>query len=80
MENRAALLASHGYVTMALDYLTPKVTLETGKMRDCDYIEVSQTPTNTHFRGVLIASSNDVFLHLYWPLPPVLVELLITFF
>lgn len=66
MENRAALLASHGYVTMALDYLTPKITIETGKMRDCDYIEVSQTPTNTHFRGVLIGSSNDAFHHRYW--------------
>lgn len=40
VENRAALLASHGFASMALDYLTPKITLETGKMVGTDYFEV----------------------------------------
>lgn len=39
VENRAALLASHGFASMALDYLTPKITLETGKMVGNDYFE-----------------------------------------
>ncbi len=41
MEYRAALLASHGIASLALDYLTPKVTMETGKMVDFQYIEVN---------------------------------------
>lgn len=40
VESRAALLASHGFASMALDYLTPKITLETGKMVGNDYFEV----------------------------------------
>lgn len=40
MEYRAALLASHGIASMAIDYLTAKVTMETGKMVDNQYFEV----------------------------------------
>lgn len=40
MENRAALLASNGFACLALDYLTPRITLETGKMVGDDYFEV----------------------------------------
>lgn len=43
MEYRAALLASHGFATMALDYMTPKITMETGKMVGIDYLEVQLT-------------------------------------
>lgn len=43
MENRAALLASHGYAALALDYLTSRITMETGKMVGNDYFEVKQT-------------------------------------
>ncbi|XP_059191444.1 peroxisomal succinyl-coenzyme A thioesterase-like [Centropristis striata] len=39
VEYRAALLASHGIAAMALDYLTPKVVRETGKMVDNTYFE-----------------------------------------
>ncbi|CAJ1055935.1 peroxisomal succinyl-coenzyme A thioesterase-like [Xyrichtys novacula] len=39
VEYRAALLASHGIAALALDYLTPKVTMETGKMVEMDYFE-----------------------------------------
>lgn len=42
MEYRAALLASHGFATMALDYMTPKITIETGKMVGIDYLEVQR--------------------------------------
>lgn len=42
VEYRAALLASHGIASLALDYLTPKITRETGKMVDLQYIEVKQ--------------------------------------
>lgn len=42
MEYRAALLASHGFASMAIDYVTPKVTMETGKMVGNDYLEVKQ--------------------------------------
>lgn len=40
VEYRAALLASHGFAAMALDYITPKITMETGKMVGIDYLEV----------------------------------------
>lgn len=43
MEYRAALLASHGFASLALDYLTPKVTMETGKLVGNDYLEVKQS-------------------------------------
>ncbi|XP_037109787.1 peroxisomal succinyl-coenzyme A thioesterase-like [Syngnathus acus] len=39
VEYRAALFASHGFAAMALDYMTPKITLETGKMVDNTYFE-----------------------------------------
>nr|XP_057943706.1 peroxisomal succinyl-coenzyme A thioesterase-like [Doryrhamphus excisus] len=39
VEYRAALLASNGFAALALDYLTPKITQETGKMVDDSYIE-----------------------------------------
>ncbi|KAL7403380.1 hypothetical protein ABVT39_028280 [Epinephelus coioides] len=39
VEYRAALLASHGIASLALDYLTPKVTIETGKMVGNEYFE-----------------------------------------
>lgn len=41
MEYRAALLASHGIASMALDYLTCKYTMETGKIVEQDYFEVN---------------------------------------
>ena len=40
VEYRSALLASHGFASLALDYLTAKVTIETGKMVDNQYFEV----------------------------------------
>lgn len=43
MEYRAALLASHGFASMAIDYLTAKITMETGKMVDNQYFEVHLT-------------------------------------
>ncbi|XP_042338572.1 acyl-coenzyme A thioesterase 1-like, partial [Plectropomus leopardus] len=39
MEYRAALLASHGFASLALDFLTPKITMETGKIVDNEYFE-----------------------------------------
>ncbi|KAM9376639.1 peroxisomal succinyl-coenzyme A thioesterase-like [Pholidichthys leucotaenia] len=39
IEYRAALLASRGFAALALDYLTPKVTKETGKVVKNDYFE-----------------------------------------
>ncbi|XP_042337362.1 acyl-coenzyme A thioesterase 2, mitochondrial-like, partial [Plectropomus leopardus] len=39
VEYRAALLASNGIASLALDYLTPKVTIETQKMVDNEYFE-----------------------------------------
>ncbi|XP_043981596.1 peroxisomal succinyl-coenzyme A thioesterase-like isoform X2 [Gambusia affinis] len=40
VEYRAALLASHGIASMALDYLTCKYTMETGKIVEQDYFEL----------------------------------------
>ena len=40
VEYRSALLASHGFASLALDYLTPKITMETRKMVDHTYFEV----------------------------------------
>ncbi|TKS73838.1 Acyl-coenzyme A thioesterase 4 [Collichthys lucidus] len=42
IEYRAALLASHGIACLTLDYLTPEITMETGKMVDSQYIEVGR--------------------------------------
>ena len=41
VEYRASLLASHGIASLALDYLTPKITMETGKMVELQYFEVN---------------------------------------
>ncbi|XP_016516810.1 acyl-coenzyme A thioesterase 4-like isoform X4 [Poecilia formosa] len=41
VEYRAALLASHGIASMALDYLTCKYTMETGKIVEQDYFEMA---------------------------------------
>uniref|UniRef100_A0A3B4YB33 Acyl-coenzyme A thioesterase 4-like n=1 Tax=Seriola lalandi dorsalis TaxID=1841481 RepID=A0A3B4YB33_SERLL len=41
LEYRAALFASHGIASLALDYLTPEITMETGKMVDNKYVEVN---------------------------------------
>ncbi|XP_015241993.1 PREDICTED: acyl-coenzyme A thioesterase 4-like [Cyprinodon variegatus] len=41
VEYRAALLASHGIATMALDYLTCKYTMETGETVKQDYLETA---------------------------------------
>ncbi|XP_044211586.1 peroxisomal succinyl-coenzyme A thioesterase-like [Thunnus albacares] len=48
VEYRAALLASHGFASLALDYLTPKVTLETGKMVDNQYFETAYRVLQQH--------------------------------
>uniref|UniRef100_A0A4W6DCY5 Acyl-CoA thioester hydrolase/bile acid-CoA amino acid N-acetyltransferase domain-containing protein n=1 Tax=Lates calcarifer TaxID=8187 RepID=A0A4W6DCY5_LATCA len=40
-EYRASLLASHGIASLALDYLTPKITIETRKMVGIEYFEVN---------------------------------------
>ncbi|KAM3608858.1 uncharacterized protein V6R79_005767 [Siganus canaliculatus] len=48
MEYRAALLASHGFAAMALDYLTPKITLETGKLVTNEYFETAYTVLQQH--------------------------------
>ncbi|XP_034095989.1 acyl-coenzyme A thioesterase 5-like isoform X2 [Gymnodraco acuticeps] len=45
VEYRAALLASHGIASMALDYLTPK---ETGRMVDNDYFETAYRVLEQH--------------------------------
>lgn len=41
VEYRAALLASHGIATMALDYLTCKYSMETGKVVEQAYFETA---------------------------------------
>jgi len=53
VEYRAALVASHGFVSLALDYLTPKrstagVVSHVGN----DYFQV--TPPHTHSKNVLM--------------------------
>ncbi|XP_042266761.1 peroxisomal succinyl-coenzyme A thioesterase-like [Thunnus maccoyii] len=48
VEYRAALLASHGFASLALDYLTPKITLETGKMVDNQYFETAYRVLRQH--------------------------------
>ncbi|XP_054631904.1 peroxisomal succinyl-coenzyme A thioesterase-like [Dunckerocampus dactyliophorus] len=39
VEYRAALLASHGFASLPLDYLTPKMSQDTSKMVDNSYFE-----------------------------------------
>lgn len=41
VQYRAALLASNGFSSLALDYLTFKNTLKMGKMVDIEYFEVN---------------------------------------
>ncbi|KAI3370577.1 hypothetical protein L3Q82_007146 [Scortum barcoo] len=48
VEYRAALLASHGIASLALDYLTPKITIETGKMVDNEYFETAYKILQQH--------------------------------
>ncbi|XP_049928887.1 acyl-coenzyme A thioesterase 2, mitochondrial-like isoform X2 [Epinephelus moara] len=48
VEYRAALLASHGFASLALDYLTPKITMETGKMVDKEYFEKAYKVLEQH--------------------------------
>ncbi|XP_076588528.1 peroxisomal succinyl-coenzyme A thioesterase-like [Chaetodon auriga] len=48
VEYRAALLASHGIASLALDYLTPKITMETGKMVTNDYFETAYRVLEQH--------------------------------
>ncbi|XP_029378638.1 acyl-coenzyme A thioesterase 4-like [Echeneis naucrates] len=48
VENRAALLASHGFASLALDYLTPKYSRETGKMVDNTYFEAAYRVLEQH--------------------------------
>nr|XP_020449157.1 acyl-coenzyme A thioesterase 4-like [Monopterus albus]XP_020449158.1 acyl-coenzyme A thioesterase 4-like [Monopterus albus] len=48
LEYRAALLASHGVASLALDYLTPRITVETGKMVDSQYIETAYRVLQQH--------------------------------
>ncbi|XP_067446954.1 peroxisomal succinyl-coenzyme A thioesterase-like [Thunnus thynnus] len=48
VEYRAALLASHGFASLALDYLTRKITLETGKMVDNQYFETAYRVLQQH--------------------------------
>ncbi|XP_034033242.1 acyl-coenzyme A thioesterase 1-like [Thalassophryne amazonica] len=48
MELRAALLASHGFASMALDYLTCKITKETGKAVDNQYFETALKVLQRH--------------------------------
>ncbi|XP_026222374.1 peroxisomal succinyl-coenzyme A thioesterase-like [Anabas testudineus] len=48
VEYRSALLASHGFASLALDYLTPKITLETGKMVDNQYFEMAYRVLQQH--------------------------------
>lgn len=48
VEYRAALLASNGIAALALDYLTPKVTMETGKPVENDYFEKAYKVLEQH--------------------------------
>ncbi|XP_023275726.1 acyl-coenzyme A thioesterase 4-like isoform X1 [Seriola lalandi dorsalis] len=48
LEYRAALFASHGIASLALDYLTPEITMETGKMVDNKYVEAAYRVLQQH--------------------------------
>lgn len=43
VEYRASLLASHGFAALALDYLTSKITVTTGKLVENDYFEARRS-------------------------------------
>ncbi|XP_050929066.1 peroxisomal succinyl-coenzyme A thioesterase isoform X4 [Lates calcarifer] len=47
-EYRASLLASHGIASLALDYLTPKITIETRKMVGIEYFETAYRVLQQH--------------------------------
>nr|XP_020449152.1 acyl-coenzyme A thioesterase 5-like isoform X2 [Monopterus albus]XP_020449153.1 acyl-coenzyme A thioesterase 5-like isoform X2 [Monopterus albus] len=48
VEYRAVLLASHGIASLALDYLTNKMVVETGKMVDNQYFETAYSVLREH--------------------------------
>uniref|UniRef100_A0A3B4Y3S2 Acyl-coenzyme A thioesterase 4-like n=1 Tax=Seriola lalandi dorsalis TaxID=1841481 RepID=A0A3B4Y3S2_SERLL len=48
VEYRSALLASHGMASLALDYLTSKITMETGKMVGNEYFEAAYRVLQQH--------------------------------
>ncbi|XP_029008250.1 acyl-coenzyme A thioesterase 3-like [Betta splendens] len=48
VEYRAALLASRGFASLALDYLTPKITLGTGDRVDTEYFETAYRVLQQH--------------------------------
>ncbi|XP_073327977.1 peroxisomal succinyl-coenzyme A thioesterase-like [Pagrus major] len=48
LEYRAALLASYGIASLGLDYLTPKITMETGKLMDTQYFETAYRVLEQH--------------------------------
>uniref|UniRef100_A0A3Q0QU77 Acyl-CoA thioesterase 19 n=1 Tax=Amphilophus citrinellus TaxID=61819 RepID=A0A3Q0QU77_AMPCI len=48
VEYRAALLASHGIASMAIDYLTANITRKTGKMVDNQYFETAYRVLQQH--------------------------------
>ncbi|XP_039470367.1 peroxisomal succinyl-coenzyme A thioesterase-like isoform X2 [Oreochromis aureus] len=48
VEYRAALLASHGFASMAIDYVNSKFTIETGKMVDSQYFETAYRVLQQH--------------------------------
>ncbi|XP_025765052.1 acyl-coenzyme A thioesterase 4 isoform X2 [Oreochromis niloticus] len=48
VEYRAALLASHGFASMAIDYVNSKFTIETGKMVDNQYFETAYRVLQQH--------------------------------
>lgn len=48
VEYRASLLASHGFAALALDYLTSKITVTTGKLVENDYFEMAYKLLNEH--------------------------------
>ncbi|XP_077598991.1 peroxisomal succinyl-coenzyme A thioesterase-like isoform X1 [Stigmatopora nigra] len=50
VEYRASLLASHGFASLALDYITPKISVETGKPVDNTYFENAFTFLQQHPR------------------------------
>ncbi|XP_062245424.1 acyl-coenzyme A thioesterase 2, mitochondrial-like isoform X2 [Platichthys flesus] len=48
VEYRSALLACHGFASLALDYLTNKVTIETGNFVDNKYFETAYNVLQQH--------------------------------
>ncbi|XP_061898970.1 peroxisomal succinyl-coenzyme A thioesterase-like isoform X1 [Entelurus aequoreus] len=48
VEYRSSLLASHGFASMALNYLSPKASQETGKMVDDSYFQAALRVLQEH--------------------------------